>query len=282
MADLTTTAKVKAYMRKTDATDDTLLGVLVTAVSDRIEKLCGRVFGAADYTEWFSGNGQSALHLKHYPVIYVHDVASGAANALSVAASGFIRATMQVYNGGVYLREVATSGAASTASFAFSSYDASSEVATQINARSGWTATSIQNIPADMLNPVAGIDVTSTTEYLTYPDDSVAFTVDRDTGILHLSQQSDWPGDASRGRLKRGAKNYFVRYNAGYATIPTDLEMLANELTAELFQQAAHDKNLTAESLGDYSYSLADAMQLDAAQRARLARYIDVPVGGAR
>jgi len=285
MADLTTTAKAKAYMQKTDAGDDALIAVLVTAASDRIEKICQRVFSAADYIERHDGNRQRLLVLVNRPVNSVFDVACGAANAISVSATSFLKATIQVTTTGVVLRSMATDGTVTNTStgadLLFSESETNTLMAVAINAVAGWTAAVVENGPSDMLNPLGGVDVSETTENLTWADQALGFTIDRSSGRLSLSQQSNWPvADQSSRRLPFGFQSIFVRYNGGFSTIPADLEQIANEFVAMLFNAGPLNPNLTSESLGDYSYSLAAATDLTQSQMDILRRYMEIATGG--
>jgi hypothetical protein len=74
MADLTTTAKVKATLGRTDSGDDTQLGLLVTKASAWIENYCDRIFGTASYTEYLTGGGDDLLYPKHWPVTSITSV----------------------------------------------------------------------------------------------------------------------------------------------------------------------------------------------------------------
>lgn len=70
--DLTTTAKVKAYLGKSDSADDAVLATLVTNVSGYIEKATGRNFdGNTAIEEILDGCGLGDLILRQYPVIEV-------------------------------------------------------------------------------------------------------------------------------------------------------------------------------------------------------------------
>ncbi len=70
MADLTTLANVKAYMKilSTDSSKDTLLSLLITRSARAIEKYCGRIFFKTDYTEYYDGDGRTKLLLNQWPI----------------------------------------------------------------------------------------------------------------------------------------------------------------------------------------------------------------------
>src|SRR5438105_8207585 len=54
--------------------DDGLFSDMVRAVSDRIERECGRTFGTLTYTETRDGTGTNSLTLSQYPVQSVASV----------------------------------------------------------------------------------------------------------------------------------------------------------------------------------------------------------------
>src|SRR5689334_11109350 len=56
------------------SSQDALLGVLITAASDAIEKYCRRDFIQTSYDELYSGNGQRQLMLRQYPLVSVQSV----------------------------------------------------------------------------------------------------------------------------------------------------------------------------------------------------------------
>lgn len=77
---LTTLDRVKQVILGDSAEDtgthDELLDVMIDEVSDRIERLCDRVFAAADYTEYYDGSGTDTLYLRQGPLVSVTSVDS--------------------------------------------------------------------------------------------------------------------------------------------------------------------------------------------------------------
>src|SRR5881394_2345044 len=73
--DLITLARSKqAIQAITDSSQDTLLGVLITAVSDAVAKWCRRDFVSKSYDELYSGTGDRRLLLRAYPLQSVKSV----------------------------------------------------------------------------------------------------------------------------------------------------------------------------------------------------------------
>jgi len=77
--DLTTATLVKGEVDPSGAfstTYDVLIGNLITGVSDRIERLCGRKFLEAARTEYYDGSGRERLVLRQGPLVSVTSVSS--------------------------------------------------------------------------------------------------------------------------------------------------------------------------------------------------------------
>lgn len=75
---LTTLARVKGMVFSGSDDDtgehDELLDRLIDEVSDQIERLCGRTFAKADYTEYYDGTGTDTLYLRQGPLVTVTSV----------------------------------------------------------------------------------------------------------------------------------------------------------------------------------------------------------------
>lgn len=70
--DLTTVAKVKDLMKKTDAKDDDLIQTLITNVSAGLEMACKiRHFKSDSYAEYYDGCGPTWIMLRQRPIISV-------------------------------------------------------------------------------------------------------------------------------------------------------------------------------------------------------------------
>ena len=71
---ITTTAEYKAYRGITSAAQDTLLGTVVTAVSEAIERYCRRTFATASYTERIDGSGTPSIFVKNAPITAIASI----------------------------------------------------------------------------------------------------------------------------------------------------------------------------------------------------------------
>lgn len=85
MANLTTLAQVKSWLKLTVETDDTLLETLIEAASSFIESWLSRTLSSTAYTETRSGQGGVAMLFANYPVTAVESViVDGQAKAMTV------------------------------------------------------------------------------------------------------------------------------------------------------------------------------------------------------
>jgi len=175
---LTTVAKVKAHLKKTDTTDDALLAALVLSAQAMIEKYCQRHFDAADYgPEYYDGNGECDLLLNEFPLISI--------TSLYVDAE-------RVYGSDCLLVEG--------------------------------------------------------TDFVKYKDE----------GRIELLTETTGSYVSASGFVKAPLA-VKVSYRAGYATIPYDLELAANEMVAFLFNNRGVVRNVQSQSIGGYSESFGNA-----------------------
>lgn len=283
--DLTTLTSLKLFLGISGSTDDTLLGELIDAVSGRIETLANRTFAATDYHEWYSIGSQPMLVLRQWPLIEVDRIATGTGNALAVAYSGSaIRATVSVSDTAVRLVSYSTAGAKTENSLTFATNGSASALKTAIDAVSGWTATVLNNVPSKDLHRVGGQDAKAETVTLTYADDDdCEYQVDYQRGIVTIDRHFVVPS-AVYGRgfhdgpqhFPRGSRNVLVEYRAGFETIPAEIQQIANELAAQAYRAAKRDSTLSSESLGDYSYTLADQTVVTQHMMQRISMYSEV------
>jgi hypothetical protein len=299
---LTTLASVKRHLRITSTADDTLLTECINSATDRIEHYCCRQFAEREYRvrEEMTGNRRTFLH---YPITHIYRVAWGWANAIGVNYTGSgVRASVSVTETAVDLRSVGSTGTVTDTALTFAVYGTTALMAAAITAISGWSATAIVNTASTDLNTCPGLSALGRTAYLTYPDiDSPNYVVDRATGCfwwraIPLDSQQGWysysevdslgyetdPLGYNRDPLDtQRLRNVLIEYKAGYATIPDDLGGICNDLVLELYNQGKRNPNLKSESLGDYSYTLANGTDISEALKARLAFWRRIPAGQA-
>jgi len=259
---LTTLANLKAWLGIGGSGDDGFLENIIDRSSDYIEQICDRKFKARDFVEWYDGDGSPTLQLDNWPVIKVYRVGYGVSDALTVSGnvSGDISASVMFRHDNVSVNRIASNGAVTNTDFAYSSYKTTDSLASAINSTTGFSATSAVNTSVKWLHPVGGVDVVSTSFTATFASDSESeYRIDRDTGSVYLRSSPHFNNstDAIEAqRFPRTRRSILVEYNAGFDTIPDDIEQACIEVAASVWSRRDVDDNLASESLGDYSYSI--------------------------
>ncbi|HYF35313.1 MAG TPA: phage head-tail connector protein [Prosthecobacter sp.] len=290
--------KLKRFMRITTSTDDTLLEELIDSTSALIQTVTGRVFNDFDYRERKNGEIQRRMLLKHWPVNTVNRISYGAGNAFHLSFTGSaIRANASFYKvdssdttGGLRLVTVNSSGTRTATDLPFATYASVTSLVAQINATTGWTATEDNNVPTLDLNQVALGDCLNSTVYATYPDiDDYDFTVDSQRGIIEFNRLREfipdrWGNERYESQLRyrpSRLQNLLIEYNAGYATIPADVELCCHTIANQLFYEGEDNPSIKSETTGPYSVTFTDGV-LAGQIRDMLLPYIDgrAMVGG--
>lgn len=259
---LTRLSTLKTFGGIAVATYDGKLNTLIAQVSDRVEKLCDRVFGAATYREFVTGHGTRQIQVSQYPITTLYFLMTGTCAALKIDYSGAATlASVQVDDVGVNLVEI-VAGAPQKTACLFSAYATITLTAAAISAVSGWTATvedSSENgpKPSQLLMPCTGADlsITGTSAFLSIPyqirngriDPLAERTIEMDETIPE--------GD-----------RVFLWYVAGYTlpsdsspsdgTLPTGLVLEVNRIIMDVFNASRRDGMLASESIEGYSYSV--------------------------
>ena len=282
---LTSLESVKRQMRITGSTYDTLLTELINSVSERIKREASREFVATNYREWHSGTRSQTINLRQWPIIRVNSIAFGRSAGVTVSYTGSaIEATVAVVSTGLRLRSLAADGTETTTDLTFATYPTLSTMATAVAAVSDWTASNAADASAYRLQPQGGVDALSNSVVLDYADAiDYEYDVEERTGIVSLRHGLDLHGGsgASYGfgaventqRVPRGSFNHVIDYRAGYETIPDDLAHAANVMVQSAFDQGKASGYYKTESIGDYSYTLADTVQVDDEIRGIINRY---------
>lgn len=107
--------------------------------------------------------------------------------------------------------------------------------------------------------------------------DQADHTVDPEAGILYLGFRR---GDPRFGaRWPAGVQNVEVAYTAGFETVPFPVRRATAMTAQRIFEMGGRSGLLKSESLGDYSYTMADGQHAvpDLAQ-GLLARYQEGPL----
>lgn len=278
---LTTTTEVWDYLGMDQGEDLRTIEALIDAMSDKIERICGRRFAAAEYRQWLSASGERELQLRHWPIIHVHRVAVGSANGLSVTYSGSaIRATAGIEydeNAGTHvmrLVSIAADGTVTTTELDLvSTYPTNSTLATAVTAVSEWTGTLLNDELSANLHVLGAQDADERTVNFTYPDeDAIGYQVDYRRGMLRKSMASYSAWGLAPGRWTPGVGNILVQYRAGYETIPDDVSQLCMELVAEQYRRTRRLPN----SIRDETENVQAPLQTEEEIRDRLSSYREV------
>lgn len=266
---LTTLAGVKRHMNISATTYDTKLTELINFVSAQIETICGRKFVARNYRHRHDGKCQERLVLRARPVQHITRITYGSANAMTLTYTGSsVRASASVYRnpespdaGGVRLNTVNSSGVATSNNLTFADYPSVSLMVAAIGGISGWSATTLIDMPAADLQPSGGQNALNSTVTFTYPDqDADSYTVNQDSGIVQFDNLSSypWPDEDRSRRFWKQHQGVLVEYRAGYETVPGDVELITREMVKEVFGLSTENTAVKSSSLGPYSVSFND------------------------
>ena len=297
MSDLATLAEVKGFLNVTDPDFDTLFERLIDAATARVERVCGRTFGAADHYEWLTSRLDDTVQVRNWPILRVYAVKHGYEDAMTLTYSGDdIEALVEVGTDNLYLRSLAADGTSTETTLAFATYPTVSTLVAAADAVSGWTAATLQDARATYLHPVAGQAAKeSGSGYnvtLSFADQSDnQYRVDAATGILGWTYADSFdvatrprPTQFGYGRVHvtysapAGYRRVLVHYRGGFETVPADVTQVALEMIQAAWQLGRRDSSVTSESLGDYSYNLVDRIALDDGQREKLRPYMSEAV----
>ena len=274
--DLTTLASVKAYLHISGTDSDSFLSSLITLVTARIQKDCGRIFAAGNYLEFHNvGRGQTRVVPYNKPIIQLNRVAWGNSQAFQIVYTGSaVAANAQITPGRQLILTTLDSGGShtNTIDLTNASYSVCSQVIAQINTISGFSATLYANVdvPTRWLFPSANLTLKSYNSNFTQgfgfaSVDIFTYTVDPVYNTIGF--QPFTLADFIFDRYESGGFAWpnmylglMLDYQGGYTTIPGDIDLLAQQVVADIYNQSLRDNNVSQETLGDYSVSLADLM----------------------
>jgi hypothetical protein len=157
--DLITLARAKQDIQSiTDNSQDALLTVLITAISDAIEKFCRRDFNSKSYDELYSGSGDHRLLLREYPIQSVQSVRYRLVTVLKITNTNQAlnqQARVSVTSTGLTLTRVASGVSTTDTSVTWAGNPTIQGVANAVNALgNGWSA-QIVGDPGGMGGPGA-------------------------------------------------------------------------------------------------------------------------------
>lgn len=268
--------------------DVSRLEAAINQASQIVETWTDRVFASTTYNHFYDGKGLRELKLRHSPIIRVERVALGRRIAASVynSTADCIDATIAVESGSVRLEVVGGANADST-QIAFTGSTTITAMLALINAvGKGWVATIDAGATGtwlftDVLQFYARSARGGSGLPLYVPAESIsAYDVEAKIGVISRTGVGGAPATLDAGmygysqwnpyELKpitgqgvgpvfpEGRYNVFVRFTAGYATIPQDVVNFVIELASNIFWRSGRDSSLQSEAVQGYSWSAAD------------------------
>lgn len=260
---LVTLANLKTYLGITVSTDDTILEQAIDRASQIVRSFCGRNFVEATYREFYDCFGAKRIALRNSPLSRIVFVGAATQSVLSVQLTDAtaIFGSVGVDDTHLHLTKVSSTGSETTTTIALASHDTTSELATQISATSGFSGQALVNIPAYHLQRISGADLMNRTVLIEgFVEGIHDYLANIDAGILYGSFLSQY-------------QSVLVRYTAGYATIPYDVQQATMMIASRIYKGRLRDPGLGSESLGGYSYSQRVGGDIDSEAKEILRTY---------
>lgn len=287
------------------AATQSLYPQLTAAASRAIRRYCNRAFNRQVYDELYTLDPGNVLLLKQVPVNAVERLCTNPTTVLAITntnaslnqrATAALLTTGNVDIGltvtGVTLTRYA-SGAKQVDSVAFTANMTISALATAIAAvGGGWSATPISGYelwPAADLRQVQGAlpALSPSSAELQIHVDDVAFNLDELTGEIFLDQTAADPFSSIRfgpylgtdfGDLDLYGGPLGIRcvYDAGYDTVPEEVQQATVEVVKAMIERLTTDTTLVSESIGvrNVTALATSAMEeIPTPARAALSRY---------
>jgi hypothetical protein len=278
----------------TDSSQDTLLGVLITAISDAIEKYCRRRFISTAYDEIYNGEGERRLLLRQYPIQSVQSVRYRPVTVLkvmNVLPATNQQARVSVTSVGLKLFRMASGVSSTDTTCTWASNPTLNALANAVNTLGhGWSAQIVGD--AGQIPGQQGDYGLWPSSDLFWPN-SYGDPLDNPSGILesqgaldarnnfaelkmHTYELQGYQWDP-RGWLLRaipytdpelmhpedlifpvGINNFRVQYTAGYTTIPEAVQEACAEWVNLTWYKTSRDTGLSAVAVsGAYSETWA-------------------------
>jgi hypothetical protein len=264
---------------------DALVGTLVTAMSDAIEKYCRRRFVAQSYDELYDGNGDRRLFLRQYPIQSVKSVRYRPVTVLKIINNNlnqYQQARVTVTSTGLSLFTVA-SGAASTitSGLDWTTNPTLNALASAVaSLGNGWSAQIVGDAgqagnPGDYgLWPAADLYVPAS-----YGDPLEGDGILQSQGAMnargafaelkmHTYELQGYQWDAGAGWLLRaipytdpellhpedlvwpiGINNFRIQYTAGYSVVPEAVQEACARWVAIAYFNTLRDPRLQAQTI---------------------------------
>lgn len=237
------------------AGDQTRVEALIDAAGKSIDKYLRRKIEQAEYDDIYWIKGDGTIFLRAYPVDRITRILSNRQIVLHVTSSAVV-SSFATSSTALTLTTI-VNGSRTNVSLAYATYPSLTLLVAAINATSTWSADLAGGFgaypSADLMAGQTGLGNGSPVNLWT--DTSSPYECDCATGMVRITDTQYW--------LATGSFNYPQFYNrcrvvwtGGYSTVPTDLQRVCAELVKFYWDSKAGLIN--SETLGEYSYSLAD------------------------
>lgn len=200
-------------------------------VEESVNLYCNRIVEDATYKEFYDGTGTTQLVLRQSPINSVSRVSLGSQNVMMVKNTNeYTSAVISVTDTAVIL--AVDGGASSTITFA--SYPTLSTLTAAINALgNGWfaelSASNLSSFRSRYLFRSGGKEVINSQWVNLIAPYMVLIEYDdiHPTAPI-INRRNGWP---------RGSRNIYVEYNAGYVTVPADLQFAIKILVKSAYSK---------------------------------------------
>lgn len=219
---------------------------------------CRRTFTSTSYKERYDGTGTDTLLLDYYPIVSLNRLSIGTLDAISIRNTNTgAHASVSVSSTTVTLYKDGTTNA-----LLFTSYTTFATLIAAINAISGWEAALMQSsyssYPSTLLLEQFGLQcINNNYVYLQMPEEGEdEFEVYPNEGKI-----------VSSFGFTEGRRNVYVDYTAGYATIPSDVQLATLILIKNIYQRRSEESfGLNSYSISGISAAFEQDMPLQARQ----------------
>ncbi len=283
---LTTTSNFKDYANITGSDDDSLIAALISRATDSIQRFCDRTFISTTYREIRDGY-QSEINTDNSPIISVQMYSTWRDEAIQIqnTSTDAYNAYVQIDNSTMTLVVLGGDNASSN-ELTLATYTTLTLLETAIEALGvGWTVTVQSDLAkwsAIELLPISGLNCLDNSAGLDIPGTPRSdYAIDNDAGIItsgcgygsYYDGGGDYNGHyggvtnirrqgysygSQLQSFARRVQSTIIRYTAGYATTPGDLEQICIDLTKLFYDARKQNFSVNSEKIGDYSYKISD------------------------
>jgi hypothetical protein len=288
--DLVSLATAQSYLAQSLPTDQAALPFAITAASNLIRQFTRRDFVQQNYNECYNGQGYSEVFTRQWPVNYISRISINPMNVLTVAnldgttnqrGTARLNTTGDAYAGlvvtGLYLLRVASAVTHTDTSILFATYPTINAAAAAVTALgNGWQGTAVEGYelwPTSDLRAIQGAQNAMQPGGATFNvfiNDVSGYQVNELTGGIRFQAASydpvfalmNWPMANLQTTFPPGYQSINIQYNAGYATVPEDVQQACLITVQHLLYALQTVTKYESETIKDYSYKLGPLLLL--------------------